>query len=124
MKLVDTSAWIEYIRGTGSDTALQVNEMIVSGEAAWCDLAAVELWNGVSERQQSKLIKLERLIVPLAINQSVWLHARKLANAARSNGLTIPVTDIVVAACAHIHQASIEHHRDEHFDMLSRLLIL
>lgn len=45
--LVDSTSWIEFLRGHESEPAQRVQSLLAGGEAAWCDLIAVELWNGV-----------------------------------------------------------------------------
>jgi predicted nucleic acid-binding protein len=97
--------------------------LLAAGEAAWREIIALELWNGVTLNQRAKLEALKSLVVPLTINASTWLYARKVASAARAAGLTIPVPDLLVAACAQIHRLDIEHHKDEHFVMTAGLNI-
>jgi predicted nucleic acid-binding protein len=44
----------------------------------------------------------------LAIDDEVWSGARELARRARSAGVSVPATDIVIAACARRHGAALE----------------
>ncbi len=47
MTLVDTSAWIESLRPSGDRAvAERVRSLLVNGDAAWCAMARLELWNG------------------------------------------------------------------------------
>ncbi len=43
VKLVDTSSWIEFLRGNQSEAALRVKNLIKTEDAAWCALIAVKL---------------------------------------------------------------------------------
>jgi predicted nucleic acid-binding protein len=121
VKLIDTSAWIEYLRGTGSETARLVSKTLVAAEGAWCEVIAVELWNGLTANQRKKLEQLETLVTTLEITSAVWLKARTLASLARTAAFSIPTVDIIIAACGAHHRAEIIHHRDEHFTVLQRL---
>lgn len=123
MKLVDTSAWIEFLRGTGTPTALQVRELLAANQAAWCEMVAVELSNGVPATQRGKLEALEALVTLMPINNAVWRLARLLAQAARAGGVTVPSTDLIIAACARQYHLEIEHHQDQHFELLESVEI-
>ena len=46
MTLVDASSWIEFLRGRSSEPSQRVKTLLARGHAGWCDLTAVELWNG------------------------------------------------------------------------------
>jgi hypothetical protein len=122
MTLVDTSAWIEYLRQTKSETAERVEHLLLLNEAAWCEAILLELWNGVSFSQKRKLEQLETLVPSLSINTTVWEQARHLAQSARASAVTAPSIDILVAACAYVHGVPLEHHDDDHFNRLSALL--
>ena len=48
MKLIDTSSWIDALRRDGDpQIRARVVALMASGEAAWCDLVRLELWNGL-----------------------------------------------------------------------------
>jgi hypothetical protein len=54
--LVDTSSWIEALRFAGrANVRERVRVLMTDARAAWCDMVAVELWNGAKgnyERQR------------------------------------------------------------------------
>lgn len=121
MTLVDSSSWIEFLRGHESEPAQRVQSLLASGEAAWCDLVAVELWNGVrvgDERKALDLLEAELTSFPL--DAEGWKLARKLAFRSRQTGITAPTSDIIIAACAVAHGLELEH-CDKHFDGLMPL---
>ena len=47
-------------------------------------------------------------------------RAAALARLAREKGVTVPATDLLVAACARHHGVSLEHN-DSHFDLIATL---
>ncbi len=121
VKLVDTSSWVDYLRDLESEAGRRVEELLLAGEAAWCDMTAVELWNGTrGEREKSDLAKLENEILLYSVDAEAWRVARKLAVRCRASGLTMPANDIVIAACATRYGLELEH-RDSHFEKIMPL---
>lgn len=122
MKLVDTSAWIEQLRRGGNPaTRARVEDLLSSGEAAWCSVVRLELWNGARGQAEQKVLReIESEIPSLEIGSLVWDLAVALASEARKRGLTVPATDLLVAACARHHGVAIEH-SDSHFDLIAEL---
>lgn len=122
MVLVDTSSWIHFLRTDGEVwTRDRVRAHLLSGDASWCPIVRLELWNGArGEREKTILREFEQSLPELPITDQVWQAAYSLAQAARSNGLTLPATDILIAACARAHQATLEH-CDSDFELLDRI---
>lgn len=116
--LVDSSSWIDFLRGLQTPPALRVQQLLATGRAAWCDLIAVELWNGVRVGNERKALdELENEITTFPLNADVWKLARKLAFRCRQSGITAPSNDIVIAACAVTHDLGLEH-CDSHFEKI------
>jgi predicted nucleic acid-binding protein len=92
-----------------------VEALVTSGEAAWCDLTLVELWHGVrGSREKRRLTAMEREIDRVPVHAGVWINAQRLALRCREKGFTVPISDIVIAACAATHELELEH-CDKHF---------
>jgi len=121
LTMVDTSAWIETMRSKG-DAGIRetVSELLRNGRAAWCDMVKLELWNGALAKEMPDLEALEIDLVALETTAEVWKMARALARRARGKGLTVPPSDLIIAACARFHGTEIVH-RDKHFDQLKAL---
>jgi len=118
MKLVDTSAWVEYLRAGDSDTAKNVEALVLADEAAWCDMVMLELWNGArGQEEKRKLHELSAAAPRLETTGEVWELAHRLAARCRDKGKTDPAADVLVAACAAHHEVELEHN-DGHFDIL------
>ena len=116
MKLVDTSSWVEYLRGRESEAGDIVEVLLLSGEAAWCDMTLVELWHGVrGAKEKRELADMENEIERIPVNAEVWRLASKLALRCREKGITVPTADVVITACAAAHKLELEH-CDKHFD--------
>ncbi len=122
MKLVDTSSWIEQLRRDG-DTAVRsrVEALLSEGEAAWCPIVRLELWNGArGEGERRVLREMEAELVSLEIGDAVWYGAVAMASAARAKGITVPSSDLLVAACARHYGVALEH-SDAHFDLIAAI---
>lgn len=122
MVLVDTSAWIHFLRPDG-DRAVRarVEGLLRAGTARLCPLVRLELWNGAGgERERKVLRELERSIPELDVTEDVWGEARDLARRCRAAGVSVPATDLLIAACAFHHDARIEH-EDADFDAIERV---
>lgn len=121
--LIDTSAWIEAMRQKGDEhVRTQVETLVRQGRARFCDLVRLELWNGIGGHAERRwLSEMEEVVETVPTDDQVWMEARRLALAARPRGLTVPATDLLIAACARIHGLDLVH-RDSHFDLLSGIL--
>lgn len=117
--LIDTSSWIEALRVDGNvDVRQRVQTLMIDGRAAWCDLVAVELWNGArGDYEKQQLRDLEKEIVCLQTKPDAWQTARSLARASRRAGKTVPAADLVIVSCALSHGSLIEH-CDSHIDVI------
>ena len=109
--LIDTSSWVEALRVSGrQEVRDRVHRLMTDGTASWCDIVAVELWNGArGDYEKRRLAELEKEIICLETSPEVWQHARVLAAQCRQAGHTVPTADLVIVACALFYGASLEH---------------
>jgi predicted nucleic acid-binding protein len=121
VKLVDTSAWVEYLRTSNTGFSDAVRDLLDSGEAAWCDIVAMELSNTTLFHQLPRLQKVQRLAWCVETNAAVWSLARKLVHSARRAGVTAPLPDYVVFGISKVHDLEIMHKRDSDFARLEKV---
>ena len=87
----------------------RVEAALRSGDACWCPLVQLELWNGARGEREKKVLREFALALPeLSIDDGVWDAAYDLARRARSRGVTVPAADLVIAACAQHHGVTLE----------------
>ena len=99
----------------------RVAALLRAGTAAWCDIVRLELWSGLRGAAERKhMEELEADVVNLPTNDAVWARARLLAQRARAKGVTVPATDLLIAACAWEHGVALEHD-DAHLTALAAL---
>ncbi len=97
----------------------RVETALTIGHACWCPLVQLELWNGArGQRERSVLRDFARILPELPIDDEVWSAAHALAQRAGASGVTVPATDIVIAACADRHGAALET-ADSDFELLA-----
>ena len=122
LTLIDTSSWVEALRRQGDEGVRErVHKLLVEGQAAWCDIVLLELWNGArGEYEKKRLGQLEQEMICLPTTSSVWEKGRSLARLCRRNGVTAPATDLLIVACARVHEVDIEY-QDAHFAAILEL---
>ena len=120
--LVDTSLWVHQLRRGGDASKRErVNALLESGEAAWCAAVRLELWRGVTNDAQRKTLRrYEALLPEYEISVDVWERAIRLADRGRASGVTVPLADLLIFACAKMHGLDVAHD-DAHFDDLAKL---
>jgi hypothetical protein len=121
--LVDSSAWIEYLRGTGSRAHQEVRAMVRrdSPTAGVTEPVIMELLVGA--RNLADFRKLRRLTsaMPLCAIDPVcdYTEGAALYKLLRTEGLTIrSVTDCLIAAIAWRRDATVVH-ADVDFDRIA-----
>ncbi len=120
--LVDSSMWVHQLRKSGDPTKRQrVNALLEAGEAAWCAPIRLELWRGVTNDSERKTLRrYEALLPDYEITAETWTRAIRVADRGRAAGVTAPLADLLIFACAKLNDLEIEHD-DDHFDALAKL---
>ena len=95
--------------------------MTLEGRAVLCDMILLELWNGAQAGNQQRLLReLERDLDKVPTPAAVWETASDLAQTCRAAGVSVPATDLLIAACAEHHGLEILH-CDSDFDHIARV---
>ena len=120
MILIDTSAWIEFLRDTGSPVCHRVDALLAE-ETATCDAIRMEVLSGARDEQH--LHRLRRLLArttvlptgPVDYDQaaSIYRHCRRKGQTVRK------LMDCLIAAVAIRDDVAILH-RDADFDVIAR----
>ncbi len=120
--LVDSSLWVHQLRKSGDPAKRsRVNELLQDGRAVWCPLVRLELWRGVTNDAERKTLRHYEAVLPTYdISSEVWERAVRLADRGRAFGMTVPLADLVIFACARLHGLDLAHD-DSHFDQLRKL---
>lgn len=120
MILVDTSAWIEFLRDTGSAACNEVDRLLGS-RVAVTDPVVMEVLAGArDDRHLHDLRALLGRAVLLRAETADYLSAAVLYRQCRQHGETVRrLIDCLIGSVAIREGAAVLHH-DEDFDVLAR----
>lgn len=120
MILIDTSAWVEFLRDTGSPACREV-EVLLDSDIATCDPVVMEVLAG--SRDEAHLRQLRALLGRATLVQAEsadYLAAAALHRDCRARGATVRrLIDALIAAIAIRAGFPVLHH-DADFDVLAR----
>ena len=120
MILIDTSAWVEFLRDTGSVVCILVEELLAA-DIAVCEPVRMEILAGA--RDESHLLDLRRLLaraVVIPTQTTDYEDAAALYRRCRREGETVrKLMDCLIAAIA-IRAGIPILHNDADFDALAR----
>ncbi|HET9126294.1 MAG TPA: PIN domain nuclease [Solirubrobacteraceae bacterium] len=124
MILIDTSAWVEFLRGTGSPVCDRVDALL-GGEFATCHPIRMELLAGArDDRHLGQLRGLLARAVLLPTPPAHYEAAAALYRACRRQGATVrKLIDCLIAAHA-IDVGAALLHADSDFSALARCTAL
>ena len=105
--LADTSVWIEFFKQrSGTGDAL---EALILENSVWtCGVVLFELVQGVkSDAEKTQILTTISHLKYAEMSRSLWQKAGDLSSALRKKGLTIPLSDIFIAAIAIEHNLAV-----------------
>lgn len=106
--LIDTCAWIDFLRQPQGALGDQVAALLASDEAALCGVMQAELLHGAKGRkEQAQLDFLLANVACLDITAADWLSAGQLLRDTRAQGLQIPLSDALIATCARRNRVAV-----------------
>jgi len=118
--LIDTSAWVEFLRDTGSPVCARVDQLL-SGEIAVCEPVRMEVLAGArDERHLNDLRRLLARATLLPTEATDYEEAAALYRVCRRNGETVrKMIDCLIVSVAIRADTSVLHD-DADFDVLAR----
>ena len=118
--LIDTSAWIEFFRDTGSPVCNRVDELLAE-DVATCDPIRMEVLAGARDEQH--LNRLRRLLARATVlptEPANYERAASIYRHCRREGETVrKLIDCLIASVAISADVAILH-RDSDFDVMAR----
>ena len=118
--LVDTSYWIEYFNRPGTEKSDRVVSLIRDDEAAVAGIVLAELLQGARTAEElSELRSGLAAVAWIELTGGTYARAGELGFGLRRRGVTVPITDCILAAAAE----SVGGHiltLDGHFEELAR----
>ena len=120
MILIDTSAWVEFLRDTGSPVCVRVDDLL-AGDIATCDPIRMEVLAGA--RDEGHLGDLRGLLaraIVLGAEPVDYEQAAAIYRGCRRHGQTVrKLIDCLIAATAIRHSVPVLH-LDTDFEVIRR----
>ena len=124
MILIDTSAWVEFLRGTGSPSCIKVRELLET-DISVCEPVVMELLAGA--RNETELALLRRLVARYTILQTesadFEMSATIFRNCRKTGKTPRKMLDCLIAAIAIRNEMTLVHN-DQGFVMISECSLL
>jgi hypothetical protein len=119
MFLIDSSAWIEYLRRGGSQRVkARVRDVLQREEGVCCGVVIVELLRGArTEKDYHSLRESLSALPQLPINDDVIERAAEWGFLLDRRGSVVPTTDLLIAASA--YKKACVLHTDTDFEVIA-----
>jgi len=120
--IADTSVLIDFLKDT-KPNADAVASLIATQRLYVTGIIMAELLQGVrSEKEEQYIGKLIDGIDAIELTNDLWLKAGRLSYSLRRKGISLPLTDIAIAAIALEHNLPI-FTLDKHFESIPGISI-
>jgi len=116
--VVDTSIWIDFFNRPGSEGQREVDRLLAADRVVIAGVILAELLQGAKSKRDFE--RLSRALTALPYLQeglTTWQEVGRLSLELRKRGLTIPLTDLLIAVLAVENDCQI-YTRDSHFKLI------
>jgi predicted nucleic acid-binding protein len=120
--LVDTSVWVEFLRGEKIVLKRRLEKLLDENRAVVSGIILAELLTGISNEKDQRFLEECFLGLPwLETTRMIFTTAGKMGSALRKKGITLPLSDLLIAALAKAHSLTVLT-MDNHFQTLAKPL--
>jgi len=120
MFLIDSSAWIEYLRPNGSRKVKdRVREILEKDNAVSCGIVIVEILRGAKDEKTFQLLR-ETLssLAQIRIDETIIERAAEFGFRLDRKGKNVSTIDLFIAAAAY-EKAAVVLHLDSNFETIA-----
>lgn len=123
MVIADTSVWIPFFNQPGSPEKREIDALIDADRLVLVGVVLTELIQGCRTTREANMIvsKLTGLCF-LETSFSNWRRAGELSFLLRRKGITLPLSDLLIAALALEHRCQV-YSLDPHFEHIPDLAL-
>lgn len=116
--IIDTSIWIDYFKNKDSSYSSKLDSLLLTDCVYINGIILAEILQGIKGEDEKKVVSslLEALHF-LDITIYDWKLAGEISGKLRAKGITLPLTDISIAANA-INNNAVVFTIDKHFEMI------
>jgi len=120
--LADTSVWIEFFKKE-SEIGDKLSSLLAEGSVTICGIVIFELLQGIkSDKEKSIILNAISELPYIEMDSSLWQKSAMLAASLRRKGITLPLSDVIIASISLEHNLSI-FTLDKHFDGIPEITI-
>jgi len=113
--LLDTSVWVDALRGRTATVVEAVRDLLREDRVVSCDVVGAELRVGLRDRERRKVLDLFNAVPNVSVESADWEAAGDLGARLRLRGVTLPLTDLLVAEVCLRHEIEL-FSLDGHFE--------
>lgn len=123
MVIADTSVWIPFFNDPASPEKRELDALIDADDLALVGVVLAELIQGCrTSREADTIISQLAGLRFLETTFSSWKRGGELSFALRRKGVTLPLSDLIIAALAFEHHCQV-YTRDPHFELVPGLAL-
>jgi hypothetical protein len=119
--LIDTSVWIDFFRKPESEAGEKIIKHLKRGSLSTCGVIVFEVLQGAADSSEFSFLE-ENLkgLHFLDANSEAFFEAGKISYDLRKHGITLPLSDILIATLAMSNHQTIWT-KDQHFKKIKGL---
>jgi len=122
--LPDTCAWIDFFNARTTPLSAALEAALLSGAICTCGIVKYELVQGVkSKKEEQVLFAALQAVEHLEMTEPLWIKAGQQAGRLRKQGITVPLSDILIAMLALENKTSVLT-IDRHFSLIEGLQVV
>ncbi len=120
--LIDTSVWIEFFNQPASPEKTAVDSLIDHDQGVTAGPILSELLQGVKkDRSRQTILDHFEALPYVEVGRGLWIQAGQLGASLRRRGITVPLTDLVIATLAQAYGFQL-YSLDHHFGRIPHLM--
>jgi predicted nucleic acid-binding protein len=119
--VVDTSVWIDFFNQPHSSVTLHLQNLLRNRQVVLVGMVLTEILQGIKNPEEARRVRESLEPLPfLETTLEKWQKAGELSAQLRRKGLTLPLSDLIIAATA-LHEEVAVFTLDPHFKKVPNL---
>ncbi len=120
--LIDTSVWVDALRGRRREVTEAVRDLVSNDRVVTCDVVVAELRLGLRENERARVLGFLDAVPRVGVDASDWDAAGDAGARLRTRGVTLPLTDLLIARVCLRHGFKLLA-SDDHFRSVEGLVL-
>ena len=116
--IVDTSVWIQFFNAPHSKEKAELDKLLSDNRVVVVGVVVSELFQGSNSQKNCERIEDKIVVLPYAeVSDNVWKKVGETSFNLRKQGITLPLTDLLIATLAREHNFQV-YTLDPHFEKI------